>query len=341
MKRVLCGVAAAVVAAQVLVAGQAGDVKKILADARAALGGEQKLAGLRTFAATGQSTRVSGDTSSAPTDVEMAFELPDRYMRKDVVAQMMNMTITRTSGFNGDTAINIVDQPPAMGGTMIVRMGPGGPPPGVAPTPEQEAKAKQQQLLSARQDFARFTLGVLLASPAVYPLEFKYGGQAESPDGKADIVDVTGEGGFAVRLFIDVKTHLPLMLSWMAKEPLVMRTVSGPGGVTTTVGAAGAAQPPAGGNAMVVRKEGSAGAPATPEEREKMMAQLEQQRKDAEAKARTVEYRLYYGDYRGVDGIQVPFRLQRAIDGKPVEETTLEKVKINGKIDPKKFEAGK
>jgi hypothetical protein len=341
MKRLLCLVVA-VAAAQALVSGQAGDVNKILADARAALGGERKLAGLKTFAASGQSTRVSGETSSAPTDVEVAIELPDKYMRKDVVAQMMNMTITRTSGFNGEAPISIIDQPPAMGGTMIVRMGPGGPPPGVAPTPEQEAKAKQQQLLSARQDFVRFTLAVLLASPAVYPLEFKSGGQAESPDGKADIVEVTGEGGFAARLFIDAQTHLPLMLSWMAKEPLVMRTVAGPGGASTTFGAAGAAPPAGGGSSTVVRREGVAGAPpSTPEEREKMMAQLEQQRKEAEAKARTVEYRLYYGDYRGVDGIQVPFRIQRAIDGKPVEETTLDKVKINGKIDAKKFDVAK
>ena len=34
-------------------------------------------------------------------------------------------------------------------------------------------------------------------------------------EGKADVLDVTGEGGFAARLFIDQKSHLPLMLTWM------------------------------------------------------------------------------------------------------------------------------
>ncbi len=76
----------------------------------------------------------------------------------------------------------------------------------------------------------------------------------------------------------------------------------------------------------------------TPEERDKLMKDLEARRKEAEANRRTVEFRLYYGDYREVDGIMVPHKLQRSIDGKPTEELTLETVKINGKVDPKKFE---
>ena len=75
----------------------------------------------------------------------------------------------------------------------------------------------------------------------------------------------------------------------------------------------------------------------TPEEREKLMKQLEEQTKEAEAKRRVVEYRLFYGDYRAVDGVQVPHRLQRSIDGKPTEEVTFDKVKVNAKIDAKKF----
>ncbi len=72
-----------------------------------------------------------------------------------------------------------------------------------------------------------------------------------------------------------------------------------------------------------------------------MMKQAQEDAKAAQAKLRSVEYRLYYGDYREVDGLKVPFRLQRSIDGKPAEEVTLEKVKINGKIDPKKFDTVK
>jgi hypothetical protein len=160
-----------------------------------------------------------------------------------------------------------------------------------------------------------------------------FAGQAEAPDGKADVIEVKGEGDFTARLFIDATTHLPLMLSWMAKEPMnmVRSVTSGPGGATAvTVGGGGA-----------VTSAAPAGqaprANMTPEEREQLMKQLDEQAKEAEAKRRVVEYRLFYGDYRAVDGVQVPHRLQRSVDGKPVEEVTFDKVKVNAKIDAKKF----
>lgn len=324
--RWVCAAIALLALATSLVA-QSPDVKKILADARAALGGEKKLSALTTFTATGQSVRVTPDGSSAPTDCEMAFELPDKFMKKEVVTTMGNFAVTRTSGFNGDAAIEIIDQPPAMPGTIRIVIGSGADPNAPA-TPEQQAENLKKRLLSAKQEFARVSLGMLVSSLAAYPLDFAYGGVAESPDGKADIVDVKGDGGFAVRLFIDQKTHLPLMLSWMGKEPLMIsRTVSGgrdTSGAGRGAGAQGAlshAQAP----------------PPTAEERDKLMKQAQAQAKEAEAKLRVVEYRLYYGDYRDVDGVKVPFRMQGSIDGKPMEEMTLEKVKINGKVDPGKF----
>ena len=322
MRRRWSCLAVAVFALAVPLRGQAPDVNKVLADARAALGGEKKLSSLKTLAATGQSVRVTPDGSSAPTDFEMAFELPNKFMKKDVMAMINNSAITRTSGFNGDTPINVIDQPPAMPGMIrIVRGGPGGDP-NAPQTPEQQEENRRNMLIAAKQDFSRLLLGFIVSSFITYPLEFSYGGQAESPDGRADIIDVKGEGGFAARLFIDQKTHLPLMLSWMAREPLVIQR--------TFTGAKPGAAPPAGGGI-------SHGQAATSDERERMIKAQEEARQ-AEAKLRIVEYRLYYADYRDVDGVKVPFRLQRSIDGKPSEEVTLEKVKINGKIDPNKFQ---
>ena len=134
-------------------------------------------------------------------------------------------------------------------------------------------------------------------------------GEAESGDGKADVIDVKGEGDFNVRLFVDASTHLPLMVSWMDKEPLVMTM-----GASPTM---------------------------TPEEREKMMKDLDARRKEAEAKLRTVEYRIYYGDYKSVGGVQLPHTIQRSIDGKPTEEMIFDTVKVNPKVDAKKFQVAK
>jgi hypothetical protein len=75
-----------------------------------------------------------------------------------------------------------------------------------------------------------------------------------------------------------------------------------------------------------------------------MLAQLkamQEQQDAAAAKLRTVEYRITYGDYKAVDGVQVPTKFQRWIDGKPVEELVLDRVKVNPKIDPSRFEITK
>jgi hypothetical protein len=52
------------------------------------------------------------------------------------------------------------------------------------------------------------------------------------------------------------------------------------------------------------------------------------------------EHRLYYADYRAVNGgVKWPFRIRHAVAGDTIEETTFDRVNINAKIDPKKFEA--
>lgn len=56
------------------------------------------------------------------------------------------------------------------------------------------------------------------------------------------------------------------------------------------------------------------------------------------AQAKPIEYRIYYGDFRTVDGMKFPFRLRRAIAGETIEETTFDRIRINPKIDPRKFE---
>jgi hypothetical protein len=51
-----------------------------------------------------------------------------------------------------------------------------------------------------------------------------------------------------------------------------------------------------------------------------------------------VEYRIYFADYRDVDGMQWPFRLRRATGPDTTEETTFDRFRSNTKIDQKKFD---
>ena len=54
--------------------------------------------------------------------------------------------------------------------------------------------------------------------------QYTYAGEAESPDGKAYVIDVKNADDFAARLFIDQKTHLPLMVTYKGPQPRMMTT---------------------------------------------------------------------------------------------------------------------
>jgi hypothetical protein len=266
----------------------------VVAAAREALGGEKKLAAVKTVVATGRTRQVRGD-NLVPIEFEIAIELPDKYVRKDEIpAQESGPT---SSGFSGDTLLQfpVPAPPPARAG---------GPPP---PTADQLAAAGRLRLAALRQDFARLMLGMFAGSSSAYPLTFTYVGKAEAPQGKADVLDVkgpAGPGALAARLFINDTTHLPIMITWSAPAP-PMRAAPPPsreGGPPATAG------------------PGPGGAASQPQ---------------------PPESRLYFGEYKEVGGMQLPFRLRRAVGPDTVEETTLDGYKINAKIDPKKFEVRK
>jgi hypothetical protein len=98
-----------------------------------------------------------------------------------------------------------------------------------------------------------------------------------------------------------------------------MTSASGSGGATVFVG--GRSGSVAGGTA-------TQGVPPPSEERMKELM---------EAAKKLVEHRLYLSEYREVDGVKIPHMLVRSVDGTTTEELTLEKVKLNAKIDAKKF----
>ena len=334
MKRTLQAVGLAIFAAQALVVGQSSEVTRVLSQIRTALGGEAKIAAVKSIAVEGQSMRPAPDGSTSAQPFEMVFDMPAnavRFVKQDVVASMGNgMIISRRSGFAGNVAIDQTDLPPGMGdGMRVMRAGPDGPIDRATATPDQIAKRQAEQLQTNRREFARMALGMLGTTTAAYPVEFTYGGQADSGDGKADVLEIKSADGFTAKLYVDGKTHLPLMLAWMDKEPLRM-----------PVGGGGAATFVTSGGAGMVRTTTSGGGQAI--DPAQAQADMAARMKEAEANRKTVEYRLFYADYKAQDGgVKMPTRLQRMVDGLPTDELVLEKIKLNGKIDEAKFASGK
>jgi hypothetical protein len=181
---------------QVTARAQAPTTQAVIAAAREALGGEQRLSAVTSFTATGRTRQIRGN-NLVPIEFEINCELPDRFVRKDEVpAQDTDATVT---GFVGERLL-LYPAPPARAG---------------GPSPEAAA---QQRLVTAKQDFARLMLGVFAASFQPYPLTFKYLAEGEAPEGKADILDVAGPAGFSARLVVARDTHLPVMLMWQQQN---------------------------------------------------------------------------------------------------------------------------
>src|SRR4029077_2135680 len=124
--------------------------------------------------------------------------------------------------------------------------------------------------------------------------------------------------------------HLPVMLMWhVPATTVVFRTPGQP------------APNPVPPGALVVEAPAPPAATATQEERDQYAATIATLRRQTLAQAKPVDYRIYYGDFRDVDGVKWPFRIKRAIAGETIEEITFDRFRINAKIDPKKFEVPK
>jgi hypothetical protein len=317
--------AAMVLAGAVAVPAQAQDAKaaEILAQTRKALGGKklESLKGVSIEAAMARNVNNMQMSSS----VEMHVEMPDKYVR--IEESRSGMGIVMNNGFNGDKAIlpgggNVSMQ----GGAMVFRMGPGGPvAEGAKPTPEQQAEMNKAALRSQKTEISRLMLGWFgMAHPAL-PVQYTYVGEAESPDGKAHVIEAKDSEGFSARVFIDQNNFLPLMVSYQGRAPRVM-TSGGP----MVAHAPGAA---AGQQATRSTRE------LSDEERKKLASDAEKQIAQSIQQSPMVDISIFFDDWREVDGIQFPHVMRRASAGTTNEEWTINKVRINPKIDAKKFAA--
>jgi hypothetical protein len=202
-----------------------------------------------------------------------------------------------TTGFIGDKPAQKIDSSGAnMGGVSFRMTGPTGPgtsstPSGDKLTPEQIEERTHAVVRSSQVEASRLMLGWFAMAHPVLKAEYTFAGEAESPDGKAYVIDVKDAAGFAARVFIDEQNHLPLMVTYRAAMPRVVMNSNG-----RVSGATDPSQPP------------------------EMAA-----------------YTLYFEDWRDADGIKFPFRMRRAMAGTTSEEWTINRVKVNPKIDPKKF----
>ena len=186
----------------------------LLAEARKAIGGEDRLRAVKALDVKGDFKRMAGQTT-IEGELQVRIELPDKMRRdEDLSLPGGGPAIIRTEALNGTT----VWDENSGGGGFFVRPGRGGDAGRGAPGGRANidpAQLEEVQRRARQTELARFLLGWLLTvdGPVTWIAT------AEAPDGKADVLEVTPAAGPVLRVFLDQSSHMPLMITWQGPAP--------------------------------------------------------------------------------------------------------------------------
>jgi hypothetical protein len=283
---------------------------EVLTAVRKAIGGDAKIEALKTVSFEGTYRRIDGERDMTG-DLELYFAAPDKFQRVEQFSfgpnpgPRIGTTVNGAEGWMGPIG--------AMPGGMVMRFGggPGGPGgPGGGPGGPGGGRGgpggqRFDPSLNAKQNYWRTALAMFPGTAATSSLTFKYVGKAESPDGEAEVLDVKGEGNFAARLFVDAKTHMPVMLTYQERERRMFQQTRRNDGETDEAF-----------RARIRAEREAAGPPPPP---------------------KMIDITMFVTDYQEVGGVKVPHRFTMQTGDKPTEEWELKKAKANPKLDDDQF----
>jgi hypothetical protein len=290
---VLC--AAAMYAASAAVTAQdASKGAALLMEARRALGGEEKLRAIRALDVRGDFKRAAGQMS-LEGELQIRLETPDKLRRdEDLSLAGGGPAVIRTEVLNGST---VWDDISGGGGAFVARFGRGdrgggdgggaaggvrGGRAAIDPVQLEEAQRRARQV-----ELSRFMLMWLLTVEG----DASWIATAESPDGKADVIEITAANRPATRLFLDQTTHMPLMITWQGAVPqLIARGRGGRGG-----------------------QRGDGPPPDAQQPRVPQQATLQ----------------MTLGNYRTVNGVKLPHLMTRGVNDMTIEEWTIDSYRVN------------
>ena len=270
--------------------------QEVLKQARQAIGGEEQLQKIQGLHINGQYRRMFGERQMGG-DRDISILLPNKYLVEDAMnAGGLRAGMINTRGLNGEKAWT----GSSGGGGMVFRMtGPGGP----QATPEQ-MEAGLRRIFSA--EFSRYLLALILMPPPSLAVEYKYAGESDVDDVQAEVIDVTGPDNFAIRIFFDKKSHLPLLLSYRGPKPRVMTMTQQAGSREDLAKAREEAE-----------KKMKAEAPVAPEE---------------------IDFYIRLTDHKKVGGLMLPHKLTFLTENEVSEEFEISKYQLTPPFKADRFE---
>jgi hypothetical protein len=316
----LCAVALAMAVS--VHAGQTQDAEakaaSILAEARKAIGGDDKLAAIKTLEIKGTARRGASDVN-LEGDMTIVMELPGKYLRKESMI-LGSAGIDIVEGLNGTEAW---EEQKFSGNMNFGDDGGGGNrgggfrgagTPAAQSAAAADAAAKQAQLAARQTEVARVILALLLTTNQ----PVKWTGTAVSPQATAEVLEMTAPDGQPVRILIDSKSYLPLMLTWtgIAQDPIAA--------LAARSGFRGRGRGGRGGFLGGRQQQ-------TPQQAAADAAR-------ADALAQPTSLRMFLSEYKTVNGIKLPHLVVRGAGDQVTEEWVIKSYKFNPTLKADTFQ---
>lgn len=300
MRNLLLLLSLVLLSAPVALANDDARAQEILKQARQAVGGDEQIQKIQSLQINGKYSRVFGERQMGG-DREISISLPNKYLVEDAMnTGGLSTAMINFRGLNGDKAWSGNS---GGGGGMVFRIaGPGG----------QQASPEQMEEMLRRiytAEFSRYLLAIILTPPPSLAVEYKYAGESDVEDAQADVIDVSGPNNFAVRVFFDKKSHMPLLLSYRGPKPRIMTMQRQAGSAPKAEDVAKAREE--------AEKKMHAETPAVPEE---------------------VDFYIRMTEYKKIGGVMLPHKLTFLTENEVSEEFEISKYQLNPQFKADRFE---
>lgn len=314
---------------------------EIIRQARVAIGGDASIASVRSMTISGKTSKtftINGETRTEPGETEIALQLPDKLMKmvklggdggalgEKIVSRQHDVIVLRSTKDGegvgaghgegtGTRKIIIKNDDDTVqelttedgGKTWVKKAGEadqlkwkteGGDAKHVIV--EKEHRAEHEGM--RQNELLRLTLGLLLTPPQGMDVNYTFAGESDIDGATCNIVNAEFAGS-SVKLYISKASSLPVMLAYTGRQMPKMFHFKVDG-------------PKAGEDAkkdVVFFRKGEMAEPA-----------------DA-------EFQVRFTDYRGVSGVQLPYRWTTTVNGKADETFDITAYEINPSNIAEKF----
>lgn len=299
-----------------------GDVERaleLLGQARAAIGGESAINSIQNLSLKGKVRKLIQLPGQPERELngefEMSMVLPDRLMKMERLK----------FGEAGDARTPAIEGQEVKVRDFKVKVIRG----------EENAAMQNEMRQHEHAEIARYMLGLLLTPPPSLKAAYNYAGEGDVTGTRCDIIEVSGESGFALKLYLDKSSHLPLMMSYQGSLPRIPfnKIIRGDGPVNIEEDAD---------ENIHFRQQGEASEDAPD-------VIIIRKGKDNEAPAEgrkftlpvpppeNAEIQIRFSDFRSVGGVLLPHTLTQTVNGQVDTIWTVEKYEINSPTINEKF----